>query len=56
MAKHLGKPRSLTKKQERKKKTVAEKLKGKPGVKNPFALATAIAKGSVKRKRKRGKK
>jgi len=53
MAGHTNSPRKkLTPAQQRKKKKLAEELKGKKGVDNPFALATALAK-KPKKKRKR---
>ena len=53
MSRHIDKGSSkkkLTPSQERKKKKLAEKLKGKKGVKEPFALADFLAK---KKKRKK---
>lgn len=49
------KKRKLSDEQKKKIKKVAEKLKKKRSVGEPFALATAIAKGTVRRKKK-GKK
>ena len=45
--------KKLTPKQKKKKSEAAEAVKGKPGVKEPFALADAIATGTVKKKKKR---
>lgn len=42
--------KKLTPAQQRKKSKLAEQLKGKPGIKEPFALATFLAKKKKKRK------
>jgi len=48
----MSSDRKLTKSEMKKKKKLAEKLKGKSGIREPFALATFLA----KKKKKRGKK
>lgn len=52
MSGHTAKDRKkkLTPTQKKKKKKFAEGLKGKSGIKNPFALATFLAKGGKKKK------
>lgn len=44
--------KKLTKSQKEKRSRFAEKLKGRPGIKEPFALATFLA----KRKKKTGRR
>jgi len=53
MAGHINSPRKkkLTPAEEKKKKKLAEGLKGKKGVKEPFALATFLAKKKKKRRK-----
>ncbi len=45
--------RTLTPTQKRKRSRIAEKVKGKPGVRNPFAVATAAALGTTKKRKKK---
>jgi hypothetical protein len=45
--------KNMTKKQKQKKSKIAEKLKGKKSITNPYALATAMAKGSMKKRKKK---
>lgn len=49
----MGKKKKLSKYQKEKRSKVAEKLKSKKGIKEPFALATSIAKGTVRRRKKK---
>lgn len=44
--------RKLTPVQKKKKKKLAEELKGKPGIEEPFALADFLARKKKKRKRR----
>ena len=45
--------KSMTPAQRRKAKRLAEQLKGKSGIKNPFAVANAQVKRGAKRSKKR---
>jgi len=42
--------KKLTKGQLKKRGKVAEKLKGKPGIRNPFAVATNVVKKKARRR------
>ncbi len=47
----MAKKKKLTKAQKEKRSKLAEKLKGKPGIREPFALATFLAKRSKKKRK-----